>query len=63
MPSDFLNFFDIKKGHKRDFLKSNKFIFVVKVFLLQIEEMKLKYDFLNLNKTFFFGPQYSVLLH
>ena len=37
---------------KREFLKSN-FIFVLKVFLLRIEEMKLKNDFLNSNKTFF----------
>ena len=29
------------------------FIFVLKVFLRRIEEMKLKNDFLNLNKTFF----------
>ena len=35
--------------------KSNKFIFVLKMFLLRIEKMKLKNDFLNLNKTFFLG--------
>ena len=31
----------------------NLFLFVLKMFFLQIEEMKLKNDFLNLNKTFF----------
>ena len=46
-------FHSFKKGWKGDFFKSNKFIFVLKLFLLRIKEMKLKNDFLNLNKTFF----------
>ena len=35
------------KRLKGDFLKSNNFVFVLKVFLLQIEEMKLKKRFLK----------------
>ena len=54
-------FLSFKKDYKGDFLKSNKFIFVLKVFLLRIEGMKLKNDFLNLNKTFFWGPLSSSL--
>ena len=36
-----------KKDLKGNFLKSNRFIFVLKLFLLQIEEMKLKKRFLT----------------
>ena len=43
----------ISKRLKNDFLKSNKFIFALKVFLFRTEEMKLKNDFFNLNRTFF----------
>ena len=42
-----------EKCWKRDFLESNKYIFVLKLFLRRIEEIKLKIDFLILNKTFF----------
>ena len=38
---------------KKHFFKSNKFIFVLNVFLLWIEEIKLNNYFLNLNITFF----------
>ena len=46
-------FFPFKKGYEGDFLKSNKCIFDLKVFLLRVEEMKVKKYFLNLNKTLF----------
>ena len=36
-----------KKGKKRYFLNSNTFIFVLKVFSLRIEEIKLKKRFLK----------------
>ena len=37
--------FSFKKDYEGDFLKSNKFIFVLKVFLLRIEEIKLQKRF------------------
>ena len=48
------NFFHLKRL-KRDFLKSNKFIFFLKVFLLRIEEMKLKKRFLKFKINLFLG--------
>ena len=35
-------FISFKKGYKRDFSKTNKFIFVLMVFLLQIEKNGVK---------------------
>ena len=40
-------FLSFKKGLKGDFMKLNKFIFVLKVFLLLIKEMKIKKRFLK----------------
>ena len=41
------NPFHLKKAKKVGFFKSNKFIFVLKVFLLRIEKKKLKNRFLK----------------
>ena len=40
-------FLSFKNSYKDDFLKSNKFIFVLKVFLHRIEEIKLKRRFIK----------------
>ena len=44
----------IEKRLKRNFLKSNKLIFVLTVFLLRIEEIMLKNAVLKSNKTFIY---------